>query len=231
MVTIRNKFRYIETNEGNRVKKYEELPEIVDAFIYKITNRRYDLASSKLIDDVMTESERLFKLVVCNSMNVADISPELREYTSRPWRDLPLTKKWTDSKGHSNFWYGKGLAEKGGHLKDYLVGKAPSQLFGMPEIVPARNEKARGFQRMTISINPYPLRWKDLRERMDSNQYDKLFGTRKSADGGYTTNEEERPLISPAIQYMIEKRIMKAAQNSLAKSMNTGKETIRNGKQ
>lgn len=229
MVTIRNKFRYIETNEGNRVRKYEELPEIVDAFLSKITNRRYDLASSNLIDDVMKESEELFNLVVCNSMNVVDISSELREYTSRPWR--ALTQKWIKSKGHSNFWYGKGLAKKGGHLKDYLAGKAPSQLFGMPEISVARNLRARGFQRATIQINPYPLRGEDLRSRMDPSQYDKLFGTRKSADGGYTTNEEERPLISPAIQYMIEKRIMKAAQNSLAESMNTGKETIRNGKQ
>lgn len=222
MVTVRNRFTYVENDDGKRVRKYSEFPEIFDSFLFKLTNKRFEQAQSQLISDVLTESNKLFKLVVCNSMGFVNASPEIREYLDQPWQ--PLSIGWMKRKKNNLFWYGTGKKE--GHLKDYLSDMTPSTLFGMPEINIARNTRARGYQIMTFSIDPYPLRGSYIKENMSSRQYEKLFGTTTGGD----INEEVRPLISPAIQYMLENRIKRVAMESLASVMSNSVEVKINGR-
>lgn len=215
----RRHFTYTSDSGGKRKKQFDELPEIVDNFIYKITNKRMDVAESSLINELLKETDKLFKLVVVNSMNVAGPSSEIQKYLSSPWR--PLSRKWlAKKKPVTTFWYGSENKRTSSHLKDYLTEVAPMTIFGTPDIKIARNLRAKGYQRATISINPYPLRREDLKSNMDSDQYAKLFGIRR--DG--VSNEDDRPLISPAIKYMIENHLRKVVNRVMKESIRTGEE-------
>lgn len=215
----RRGFTYIETEEGGRKRQLNEFPNIVEGFLYKVTNKRLALAESVLINELIKESDKLFTMVVINSMDVSGPSSEITPYLSRTWR--ALSQKWLSAKNPvTTFWYGYDSGRTNEHLKDYLAKTTPSTLFGTPDIKIARSLRAKGFQRATFNIDPYPLRGDALRGRMDSEQYKKLFVPRR--DG--ISNEDDRPLISPAIKYMIENHLRKVITRVLKETIRTGEE-------
>lgn len=222
MARVKETYTKLITEDGTE-RHLKDLPNIFEEFVYKVTNKRLEEAESKLLSAVMKESEKLFKLVVLNNMNTAGPDSKLNPYLPKTWS--PLTKKWTYSKGHSNFWYGSDyvyknhtLVQNVDHLRDYIAARNPSTLFGMPDIRFQRNKRARGYQKASFYINPYPLHGSDLRENWDESQYVKFFGERMTKKG-YSSNERERPLLSPAIQYMIDKRIRDKAMSVIEKAM------------
>jgi hypothetical protein len=217
LVAERRGFTYVETDNG-RKKKLDELPSIVEGFLYKATNKRLAIAESALINEVIKESNKLFMYVVKN-VNVLQPSSEITPYLAKGWK--PLTDKWLSAKAPvKTFWYGYESGRTNEHLKDYLANLIPSNVFGMPKITTAKNLRARGFQRVTFNIDPYPFRGADLRENMDLEQYNKLFAPRR--DG--ISNEDDRPLISPVIKYMMENHLRKVINKVLKETIRTGEE-------
>lgn len=221
----RRHYTYVTNDEGGRKKKLDELPEIVDNFIYKITVKRLNMIEPAILNAIIPEANKLFRMVVVNSMDVQVPSPEISPYLSKGWRRL--SQKWLEAKKPiTTFWYGykDGGYDKEGnsiqHLKDYLAGLDAMAIFGIPQIKTAKNLRARGYQRATFSINPYPNRREELRSNMSADQYKKLFVPRR--DG--KTNEEDRPLISPAIKFMIENHLRKVVSKVLKEIMRTGEE-------
>lgn len=211
-VSTRQRFSYIVTEDGKR-HRVEDIPEVLGSFIQKITNKRWNLVESQ-IKDVVEKERRLFSFLAYYATDV-DHEPEPFVEQGIVWHKL--SKKWIKQKKHDNFWYGKRDSKQGYvHLKDWfrsLIDKE-GEIFGEPIINVARNLGARGWQRATVTIQPYP---KKLADKYNS-QTKKIYGTLKNG----SNNEKERPLIGPAMTHIINNRIERKVTNILKEVMENG---------
>lgn len=174
----------------------EDLPTVIDRFIVKFTNKRLKLAEEAIRNAVREESDKLFLFISNVSVN------RLYDY----WDGSPFTNKIWDrlgaayikKKGHQKFWFYKGK------LDNWLHGTLPSEVFGTPRLEVHSNSKARGFQKIQFILSPWP---NSRRPKIsDEAIRNRLFGRHKWG-GIYMSNEEARPIISPAMRALIRNRV------------------------
>ena len=210
--------------EGRRiVKKYNtfekyDLSSITGAFIQTVIEKRLQLSWEILQKRVEEESERLF-IVVANQIGDKGTLYDPysgTDYSIRVW--TRLGRSYVKRKGHERFWFYKG------NLRRWLLDKnnKPSTVFGKPVIGYARNPSARGWQKATISVNPYPnVKYPDFSNGMVRNA---LFGRRK-VQHSFESNEELRPIISPTIKMLINNRLIPVMQKTIKGVVENGGET------
>lgn len=209
--TTRSRISIID--QDGKKRRIDNLPEVFEGIIYKITNKRYKLAEERLYEAVKTESHFLFSTL----LQGIDVPNPPYWVTNQGLAWQSLSQKWIKAKKHSNFWYGK--RDRGGnytHLKDWVKQNIEKEndLLGKPIVYAARNLEARGYQRATIFINPFPKKLSSIH----SVQLNKLF----KDNGSGKSNEEARPLVNPALLFLMETRIMKVAKQILKETMENG---------
>ena len=194
-----------------------DLPQIVKEFAEKTTIKRFDLLRPRLQELAEKEADYLFKYMV-NDLGVfgATANP-FRKYSNKPWK--PLNKKYAKYKGTNAFW----LNEKKRHLlRDWFATASPNQALGKPYVYMSEyHPRARGLQNVKLTVRMFP------REKMDAPTWvlDRLFGLRPAGDGygsSRISNEEDRPILSPAMQQLVNYRINRKIKNLI-------KDTLENG--
>ena len=176
----------------------EDLPTIINRFIVKLTNKRLLLAEKAIKEATQKEADKLFLFISNVSVNrLYDYwERENSPFTNKVWERLG--NAYVKKKGHRNFWFYKG------ELNKWLRSTLPSVVFGIPRVEVHKNPKARGLQGMQFIINPWPNSRNPKIEREDIRN--RLFGRHKWG-GIYMSNEEARPIISPAMRALIKNRI------------------------
>lgn len=189
----------------------EDLPTVINRFIFKITNKRLQIAEEKLKEILQKETDRLFLIISNVSVNRLYDYWDGSPFTNKIWERLGSS--YIKKKGHQKFWFYKGK------LNNWLRDTLPSEVFGMPRVEIHRNLRAKGFQNMQFTINPWP---NSRRPKItDEAIRNRLFGRHKW-NGIYMSNEEGRPIISPAMRALLKNRITERVTSTL-------KETLENG--
>lgn len=182
----------------------------------KLTLKRYANLKPRLQEAVKQESEKYFKYLREKVIGVK--ANPFKFYSSKPWPDLKPDYVRYKKKKHRNsgFWSNKKVLDK------WLNQASPAGVFGDPYIdIRSYNPSARGLQWMNIKIEPFPR----TQINLPVNIYNRLFGRRKvkSGEGAvlktYVSNDEMRPIISPAmrqlVNYTIKRRVRKVIKEVL----------------
>lgn len=199
----------IRREDGGR--RLSDLPRIIDGFLATLTNRRLDEAYDQLIDVVDKEADTLFRLVYLNAIDKT--RAPFPEY-NRAYRKL--SEKYVKRKKHDHFWMYTGK------LGRWLIsGRVrPRKVFGEPTIRVVRNERARGRQIMTFQIEPFPETEDSAYWSSRPDIWARLFQPRRG--GTPISNEDDRPMISPAIAFLIDKRLKDKVNRVLWRVMTNG---------
>lgn len=202
--------QFFETQGYRRNKKQggmwelEDLPTLVDRFLYKITNRKLSLAMEEIKEAVLKESSKLFTFIANNSVNRSFDYYEGTPYTNKIWERLG--DDYARRKGHRRFWFYDKPKRKAGEtlLRDWLLHTPTVSVMGNPRVEVNRNPSAHGYQYVGFTITPFP---NSRRPRIEEDliRY-KLFGRHKWG-GTFMSNEEARPIVSPAIRALTNSRI------------------------
>lgn len=205
-----------ESQGYRKNKKYgnwelEDLPTVIDRFLYKVTNKRLMTAMDAVKEAVYKESDKLFTMIANVSINRMYDYWEDSPFTNRVWERL--SRAYVLKKGHERFWFYKG------NLDQWLRRTPPSEVFGRPIVEIYRNPKARGFQDMKINITPFPNAKRPHIE--DTAIRNRLFGRHKW-NGEYISNEEARPIIAPAMRALVKNRLRQRVMKVLKEAVENG---------
>lgn len=209
-------------NQTSKLTGYQlnDLGNVILNSIEKITLKRYSRLKPKLQEVVSKESEKFFKYVDSKVTGVH--SNPFHFYSSSPWPDLsPKYVRYKKRKHRSSgFWSNKKK------LHNWFQSASPAEVFGNPYIdIRNYNPTATGLQWANIRIEPFPRK----KINLPTEIYNRLFGKRKIKSGAaavlgtYVSNDDIRPIISPAMRQLINYSIKR-------KVVKTIKETLSNGK-
>lgn len=197
-------------------RKYEDLSTLAERNLDKVqvtTLKRYNEMAPLIRQAVEEESERLYQYIAGRAINVQANPYKL--YSKKAWR--PLNKRYAKRKGHSNFWYKTGLLER------WLRSKKPSSVYGKPRVELQKfNRFARGLQRLTLRIIPYPKENISIEEKV----YNRLYAQKKVKLGNsltFISNEDDRPIVSPAKKLLIRYRINRTVSKTVKEILSYGK--------
>lgn len=191
-------------------------PEIILQFTEKIVNKRIELAGERIQKYLDEQADELFDIMLEHGIDQTQNNFPL-SYGGKAWR--PLSKKWVKYKlrkwGNKNFWIASG------DLSSWLsnTSNKPTDVFGRPKIYTTANPKARGYQWGNFYIDLFP-KLENPNFNNELIRY-KLFGRRKTG-AMYISNDQDRPIVIPAIVWLIRKRIRRGI-------MTIFKEAVENG--
>lgn len=197
--------------EYNTFEKYD-FSTISGAFIQTVVEKRMQLGWEKLQERIEREAEKLF-IIIANLIGEKGTLYDPysgTDYSSRIW--TRLGRSYVKRKGHERFWFYKG------NLRRWLLDKSnkPSNIFGKPEIKYIRNTKAKGWQKATFSVTPYPnVKNPDFSNDLVRNT---LFGRRK-VQNSFESNEELRPIVSPTVKMLINNRLIPIMQKTIKEAV------------
>ena len=192
--------------------------------IQQTTAKRYAKLKNKLEKEVKKVSNQLFILLADKYTNVS-VNP-FKFYSRKVWPELSkdyLAKKRRQHKS-TKFWQYRGT------LREWFKSTIPSDIMGGPQVkIRNFNPSARGRQNVIISVDVYPKADK-LDNKVPEHIYNRLFGQKKvkSSPGAvllseYASNDEQRPIIAPAMQMVVNFRVRRKVNNVI-------KEVLLNGK-
>ncbi len=203
-------------NLGNLITKSVET-------IQQTTAKRYAKLKPKLEKEVKKISNQFFILLADKYTNVR--ANPFKFYSRKPWPELSKSYLAKKRRQHrtTNFWKYRGT------LQSWFRSTIPSELMGGPQIkIRNFNPSARGRQNVIISVDVYPKAGK-LDDEVPEHIYNRLFGQKKvkESPGGalmsrYMSNDEQRPIIAPAMQMLINFRVRRKVNAVI-------KETLLNG--
>ena len=203
-------------NLGNLITKSVET-------IQQTTAKRYAKLKPRLEKEVKKISNQLFILLADKYTNVR--ANPFKFYSKKSWPELSqkhLAKKRKHHKS-TKFWRYTGA------LDSWLRSNLPSDYLGGPQVkIRNFNPAARGRQNVVISVDVYPKAAK-LDDDVPVHIYNRLFGQKKvinspgaSLMSNYMSNDEQRPIIAPAMQMLINFRVRRKVNQII-------KETLLNG--
>lgn len=204
-------------------KKYElsELGNVIVNSVEKITLKRFSRLKPRLQEVVRKESERYFKYL--DEKVVGVHANPFHFYNKQPWPALSEKYVKYKKKKHrsSGFWSNK--KKKG--LHNWLQSASPTEVFGQPYIdIRNFNPTATGLQWANIRVEPFPR----TNINVPVEIYNRLFGRRKVLSGAaavlgtYVSNNDMRPIISPAMRQLINYSIKRKVTRTI-------KEVLQNG--
>lgn len=203
--------------QGKNEKTLIDLPQIVKEFAEKTTIKRFDLLRPRLQELAEKEADYLFKYMVNDIEVFGTRSNPFRLYSKTPWR--PLNKKYKSSKTPKGFWLNKKKPEI---LKQWFMTASPLVAFGKPFIyMTDYSPTARGLQNVKIIVRMFPKKIMNAPDWV----LIRLFGKRPAGLGemlGRISNEEDRPILSPAMQQLVNYRFRSRVRILI-------KETFENG--
>ena len=210
--------------------------------IQTLTARRYAELKPRLEKEVKTVSDKLFIWLADKYTNVT--ANPFKFYSRTPWPKLNihyLNRKRAKHKS-TNFWRFSGT------LDEWLREELPSKYMGSPRVkVRNFNPSARGRQKMLIDVDVYPYAAKlddRIRRSEEDNEpadsiYYRLFGRKKVAKTStvrslmgseekkktihFISNDEQRPIIAPAMQMIINFSIKRKINKIIKEVLTDGK--------
>lgn len=191
-----------------------DLPQIVKEFAKKTTAKRFDLLRPRLQELAEKEADYLFKYMVNDLGVFGTTTNPFKLYSKATWR--PLNPDYVKRKKSNLFWINEGL------LKEWFMYASSNQALGKPYVYMSDySPRARGLQNVKIVVRMFP------KKKMDAPEWvlDRLFGRRSFGDSGYSgniSNEEDRPILSPAMKQLVNYRFNRKARKLI-------KETFENG--
>lgn len=202
-------------------KKYElfELGNVIVNSVEKITLKRFSRLKPRLQEVVRKESERYFKYL--DEKVVGVHANPFHFYNKQPWPALSEKYVKYKKKKHrsSGFWSNKKV------LHNWLQSASPTEVFGQPYIdIRNFNPTATGLQWANIRVEPFPR----TNINVPVEIYNRLFGRRKVLSGAaavlgtYVSNNDMRPIISPAMRQLINYSIKRKVTRTI-------KEVLQNG--
>lgn len=208
---------YDVSDLANRTTVTTKLENIGNAILERnqvLTLKRYALLKPALAKAVREESEKLFKFIAEKAVNVQ--ANPFKFYSKKQWP--ALSKSTIRKKKHSNFWYDSGT------LKNWLLSTSPASVYGNPFIdIKGASNFARGRQRVVIEVNPFPKTNLALPDQI----YYRLFARKKVKSGTgqqimtqFISNEEQRPIESPAKRQLINYRINRKVDKVIREVLN-----------
>lgn len=198
--------------QATRTKDLSSLADRNLEVIQVTTMKRYNAMSPEIKKVVEREANLLFKYIADKAVNVSANPYGL--YSKKPWR--ALDKSYAKRKGTTNFWYNTG------RLENWLRTTEPSSIFGKPVVrLGAFSRWARGKQRMSIIVNPFPKE----RVVLDDDIYNRLYAPKHVKLNGSVKNipnEEDRPIISPALLMLTRRKINRAVTKVIKETLSYG---------
>ena len=204
----------IEGGVRKDVYRLEDIPNLVRSFANKITLKRYKKARPLLSQMLKREANYLFKYMV-DDLGVIDSSwNPFHFYYTKSWPEL--NKAYAKRKKSDRFWKYKGL------LGSWFQTASPTEIFGDP-FVDLRNYTlfANGYQNATFLINPFPRSLIRVTKNFPRQIGYELFGNRRDGKG-FSSNEDERPIIRPAMLMITRYRINSKAKKLIKEVMENG---------
>lgn len=205
----------------NQTKTYQlsDLGNVVVDTVEKVTLKRFSRLKPRLQEVVRKDAERFFKYTDKLVMGVH--ANPFHFYSKGPWP--ALNEKYVKYKKRkhrsSGFWSNKKL------LHRWFQATSPVDIFGQPYIdIRSINPTATGLQWADIRIEPFPRTNINLPVEI----YNRLFAKRRVTSGAaavlgtYLSNDEMRPIISPAMRQLINYSMKR-------KITRTIKEVLQNG--
>lgn len=206
-------------------KKYElsELGNVIVNSVEKITLKRFSRLKPRLQEVVRKESERYFKYLDEKVVGVP--ANPFHFYNKQPWPALSEKYVKYKKKKHrsSGFWSNTKTRKESLHT--WLQSASPTEVFGQPYIdIRNFNPTATGLQWANIRVEPFPR----TNINVPVEIYNRLFGRRKVLSGAaavlgtYVSNNDMRPIISPAMRQLINYSIKRKVTRTI-------KEVLQNG--
>lgn len=205
--------------------------------IQQMTAKRYAKLKPRLEKEVKIVSDKLFMWLGEKYVDVK--ANPFKFYSRKQWPALNPYYLNLKRKKHktTNFWKFSGT------LQDWFRTELPSEYMGNPRVrVRNFNPSARGKQNILIDVDVYPQAAK-LDERIktreedndpDDSIYYRLFGRkkvstrpkkskRKSSNIAFISNDEQRPIIAPAMQMIINFSVKRRVNKIIKEVLTDGK--------
>lgn len=180
--------------------------------IQKTTMKRYGNLHERVLEAVREEAAKLFTYILKDRGAINSTMSPFRAFGGTFWQ--ALSKPYIKRKGHSRYWYYTG------RLGSWLGKTDPLTVFGLPTMKATKfNPKARGYQKMTLQIDPFPMT-NNVTVPEDINN--RLFAKR-IIYGKYQSNDDLRPLIEPAIKALVQYRIRRKVSKVMKEALQNDK--------
>lgn len=178
----------------------------------KMSAKRYTYLEPILKRTVEKETELLFKYINSRAVNVA--ANPFKFYSKKPWP--ALSKNYVKRKKHANFWYYKGK------LQNFFDQASPARYFGRVDVqVSGLRRGINPAQNISIKVTPWP----NQHPSFPTEIYNRLFAKRKIKSGkidtegqsiyNYVSNEDQRPILSPAMRMLMNYRINRVIRKTI----------------
>ena len=200
-------------------KKYKSLvdiPSIVEEFVQKVTLKRFEKLRPSLQKLAEDETNYLFKYMVDDIGVFGAQANPFSFYTKGHWE--PLSPSYAKRKKTTAFWINE---ERGNLLIDWFASGNPESALGKPYVYMTDfSHFARGWQNVKIDVVMFP------KKKMDAPEWvlNRLFGRRYAGEGfsGRISNEEDRPILKPAILQLVNYRFKRRARKLIKEVLENG---------
>lgn len=197
-------------------KTLVDIPSIVEEFVQKVTLKRFEKLRPELQKLAEEETNYLFKYMVDDLGVFGAQANPFSFYSKGSWR--PLSSKYVKRKKTNAFWINK---EYSNLLIDWFTSGNPESALGKPYVYMSDfSHFARGWQNVKIDVIMFP------KKKMDAPEWvlNRLFG-RRPAGGGFSgriSNEEDRPILKPAILQLVNYRFKRRARKLIKEVLENG---------
>ena len=187
----------------------EDFEKVISKKLDVVVGRKLTSLKSQLEKNITKTARQLFRWMSANVINKHN-NRFPAEYTSVPnWP--PLTKSYARRKGHSRFWYNKGV------LSAWLFNTSPTRILGSPKVSIRERSLKSGGRALHVKIIPYP---RSDNFQLSTKIYNRLFGVIKRQYDGEDvagSNEEARPIFEPSLLYFADTQLARTYRETVKK--------------